>query len=131
MKLRISRRKQFSFLPVSVSLNGSPFKPLVAGSAVEFETSEANGNLVLNLYGLKREFVIPLNPQPVAEMSFKIDRNQKTLLFLSIIGCIFLMFAGILNKNITQILVASGTFIAVALYSVYYAMHLETTTRTE
>lgn len=131
MKIQIFRKKQFSFLPVSVSLNGSPFKLLLAGEAVVFETNETNGIFVLNLYGLKREFAVPLNTQPVAEMSFKIDKNQKTLLFLSIIGCIFLMFAGILNNNITQILVASGTFIAIALYSVYYAMHLEIAIRTE
>jgi hypothetical protein len=133
MKIQVFRNKQFSFLPVSISLNGSSFKPLLADNLAEFDSKSESGNFVLNLYGLKREFVIPFGSQSIVnmEMCFKLDKNQKLLLALSIIGCVFLLFAGFFNKNITQILVGSATFFVIAIYSLQYAMHLELTNKAE
>jgi hypothetical protein len=127
MKVQIFRKKQYSFLPVNISMNDSPFKLLLAGETTEFDVRSAGNNFVLNLYGLKREFAISFDSHSIInmEMSFKLDKNQKLLLFLSILGCVFLLFAGILNNNITQILVGAATFIVIVLYTVYYAMQLE------
>jgi uncharacterized membrane protein len=133
MKLQIFRRKQFSFLPVKLSINGSPFKPLEINSFAEFDVKSDTAACSLSLFGMKRDVTLSLNDATSNhwEMYFNLDKNQLLLVFLGLLACIFLTISSILTKNFTHMSGAVVTFVVILLVSVCHSMQLGAKEKTD
>lgn len=126
MKLQISRRKQFLFLPVKLSINGSPLKPLEVNNCAEFDVKSDTAACSLSLFGMKRDVTLSLNDATSThwEMYFNLDKNQSLLVFLGLLACIFLTISSTLTKNFTHMSIAVVTFLVILLVTVNHSMQL-------
>jgi len=127
MKILISRKMQLlSFLPVTLSLNDSSFKPLRIESITEFDTDTPQARFTMKLWGMKKEIVLDLAPTPSInlEMYFNLDKNQSLLVFLGFVASFFLMVSGLLNHKMLNQFVAASTFIVISLVSLSHSMQL-------
>lgn len=132
MKLQISRRKQFSFLPVKLSINGSPFQSLDIDSCAEFDVKSDTAACSLSLFGMKRDITLRLDETSRHwELYFNLDKNQSLLVFLGLLACIFLTISSTLTKNFTHMSIAVLTFVVILLVTVCHSMQLGLKDKTE
>jgi hypothetical protein len=103
-----SKQKVLSKIPIKVSLNNKPYRPILPDKSLKLAIEEDIIGIKIKMLTIEKEFNFDIGKSKFNQYNLFVDLTieQFTAYFLGIIAIIFLFFSGLFSGDYEYLLVA-------------------------